>query len=103
MKHFITTGDFTSRDIDLIFGPLDGFEEVVHLEAQDMETLAVEAGVFPSKGQARKNGFKGSVPWGLNLFGTKKRAFWVWSPEHPDTEPTINPSFDRSARWFSQE
>jgi hypothetical protein len=47
-------------------------------EDTTIEELMVEAGVFPSKGQARKNGHAGEIPFGLSKLGTKKKPVWVW-------------------------
>lgn len=44
------------------------------------ETLATMTGIFPSKSQARSNGFFGSLPHGIELIGTKKKQFWCWNP-----------------------
>lgn len=47
-------------------------------EISTLEDLAVLAEIFPSKGQARKNGVLGEIPFGINLLGTKKKKVWVW-------------------------
>lgn len=109
MKHFVVNPDafefdgqvgITDRDIDLVFGPLNAFDEVARIETTDLAVLAVEAGVFPSRGQARKNGLGGSIPHGLHLLGTKKHRFWVWSPVPPTEEPTFSTSLDHTNKWF---
>ena len=48
MKHFIFNPDHNLRmkDIDIVFGPLDGTEQIVNLEHDDLAAMAVEAGVF---------------------------------------------------------
>jgi len=105
IRHFIVNpdtleGGLTSRDVDLIFGPLEEMDEVVEIEATDLAVLAVEARVFPSRGQARKNGLGGPIPHGVHFLGTKKRRFWVWSPAPPEQEPTFNPGMDHTLRFF---
>lgn len=102
MKHFIVNPDHNLRmaDVDIVFGPLDGTEEIVNLEHDDLAVMAVEAGVFTSKGQARKNGLGGPCPTGLWQFGTKKRRFWVWNPNSPSGKVTVGANFDKTKRWF---
>jgi hypothetical protein len=102
MKHFIVNPDHNVRtkDIDNVFGPLEGSEQIVSLEHDDLATMAMEAGVFKSKGEARKNGLGGPCPTGLWQFGTKKRRFWVWNPNSPTGKVTVNASFDKTTRWF---
>ena len=102
MKHFIVNPDHNLRmkDIDIVFGPLDGTEEIVNLEHDDLAVMAVEAGVFGSKGQARKNGLGGPCPTGLWQFGTKKRRFWVWNPNSPSGKVTVGANFNKTKRWF---
>lgn len=74
---------------------------LVFSQAQNLEALAVEAGLFPSKGQARKNGFSGPFPWGLRLLGTKHRRFWVWNPKPTTEVVTLAKGFDHTARYFA--
>tara|TARA_B100000963_G_C22284357_1_gene518569 strand:+ start:186 stop:497 length:312 start_codon:yes stop_codon:yes gene_type:complete len=102
MKHFIVNPDHNLRmaDVDIVFGPLDGTEQIVNLEHDDLAVMAVEAGVFESKGQARKNGLGGPCPTGLWQFGTKKRRFWVWNPNSPSGKVTVEANFDKTRRWF---
>ena len=102
MKHFIVNPDHNLRmaDVDIVFGPLDGTEQIVNLEHDDLAVMAVEAGVFESKGQARKNGLGGPCPTGLWQFGTKKRRFWVWNPNSPSGKVTVEANFDKTNRWF---
>ena len=88
------------RDIESIFGPMGSAEQIVKVQTDDLATMAVEAGLFPSKGQSRKNGLHGSAPHGLHQIGTKKRRFWVWNLTSPSEKVTFNLSFDRSPGWF---
>ena len=103
MLHFVViTPDcpVSERDIELIFGPLIEGEQIVKVQSDDLASMAVEAGVFPSKGQSRKNGLDGPAPHGLHQIGTKKRRFWVWNPAPSGEKVTLNPSFDRTQGWF---
>ncbi len=77
-------------------------DNLVFLDAESLEAFAVVAGLFPSRGQARKNGFAGPFPWGLSLLGTKHRRVWVWSPRQPDGPVTLLPGFDHTARFFQE-
>ncbi len=53
--------------------------EAERISAETLEELFVLAGIFKSKGQARKNNFSGEIPEGINMLGTKKKKFWVWN------------------------
>ena len=88
------------RDIERIFGPMGSTEQIVRIQTSDLATMAVEAGLFPSKGQSRKNGLHGPAPHGLHLIGTKKRRFWVWNPVASDEKVTFSLAFDRTQGWF---
>ena len=94
----------SEQDIEENIAPVDGMDEVVVIDPDNppvplnMETLAVECGIFPSKGKARKNGFGGPIPHGLEAWGTKKRWFWVWCTIAPEKEPTIREQFNQTAR-----
>ena len=103
MFHFVVISPdclVSERDIELIFGPLVEGERIVEVEADDLASMAVEAGVFPSKGQSRKNGLDGPAPHGLHQIGTKKRRFWVWNPKSSDDKVTFSLTFDRTQGWF---
>lgn len=65
-----------------------------------MEALAAMSGVFPSRGQARKNGFAGPIPHGLELWGTNQHTFWVWNPKPPKKKPTIGKKRRKTDHWF---
>ncbi len=100
MLHFVVDNDenpVPDRDIELVFGPLDGSEQIVRVQTDDLATMAVDAGLFSSRSQARKNGLEGPAPHGCNRIGTKKRRFWVWNP-HPTGEKVVmKPCFNRNA------
>jgi hypothetical protein len=101
--HFVVEKpDFpvSERDIELIFGPTGPLDKVIKVQTDDLASMAVEAGLFPSKGQSRKNGLHGPAPHGLHQIGTKKRRFWVWNPKSSDDKVTFSLTFDRTQGWF---
>ena len=103
MIHFVvefSDSPVSAEDIALMFGPLTEGEQIVRVQSDDLSAMAVEAGLFPSKGQSRKNGLGGPAPHGLHLIGTKKRRFWVWNPAPSGEKVTLSPSFDRTQGWF---
>jgi len=101
--NFIIDGEFKPTDEEIFENmACNEFDEVRKISCDNLETLAAEAGVFPSKGRARKNGFCGPIPHGISFLGTKKKRFWVWNPNPPDNKPTISKSFDHTDRWLSQ-
>jgi hypothetical protein len=67
----------TSRDIDALLQPDPG-EAVIRLDADHLmfEDIAVAIGAWPSKGQARKNGWAGRVPTGFGSRKLGKRTVW---------------------------
>ena len=69
-------------------------------EEARMEDLAVLSGLFKSKGDARKNGFSGPIPWGLNLLGTKRRRVWVWNPVKTEDIKELS-AFDHTEQFFA--
>ena len=105
MIHFVVENGHLVRedDIKLVFGPLEDVDEVRRILDEDLAAMAVEAGVFSSKSQARKNGFHGPAPHGLHRMGTKKRRFWVWNPHPTGKKVVCNVNFDRSSGWFANE
>ena len=103
MLHFVVTNDqnpVSDEDIELVFGPFDGDEEIVRVQSADLSAMAADAGVFPSRGQARKNGLGGPAPQGVNRIGTKKRRFWVWNPSPTAEEVVMKPCCYLNAGWF---
>ena len=65
-----------------------GFDPEDHIEIQEhwtMAHLAVEMGLFPSVGQARKNGWDGPIPHGYtekkNL-GKMKKSMYIHNPSN---------------------
>ena len=106
IKNFIVNssalpGGVTDRDIVVVLHP-ESFDEVECIEAEDLAMLAVAAGIFASRSQARKNGLAGPIPHGLHLFGTKKKRFWVWSPAPPARPPVFHENFDYTMRWMER-
>ncbi len=73
-------------DKDLIdnyfYEPVDG-ELFVLDNSTKLEDLAVLANIFPSKNQARKNGWSGELSVGIHCKSTKKNWVWWWkAPEN---------------------
>lgn len=103
--NFVITGGELEVSDDEIFDNMivnPEIDQVFKIECSNLETLAAEAGVFQSKGKARKSGFSGPIPHGISFLGTKKKRFWVWNPNPPESEPTISKSFDHTNRWFEK-
>ncbi len=88
--------DFSEEDLKSLLEILFDNELVEDSELTNMESLAVEAGIFKSRGDARKNNFVGPIPFGFNCFGTKKKWFFVWNPIKHNDEIIISDSFIRS-------
>jgi len=103
LLHFVVESaqsPVSDKDIEAVFGPFEGHEQIIKVESEDLAAMAVEAGIFSSKGQSRKNGLGGPAPHGLHQIGTKKRRFWVWNPAPSGEKVTLSPSFDRTQGWF---
>ena len=90
------SSDQQLQDAHILFGDDKTQESQTISQAADLETLAVEAKLFKSKSEARKNGWCGPIPFGFNCIGTKKRRIWVWSPEH--NTHTLDPKFFHNPR-----
>jgi hypothetical protein len=75
----------TPRDIVCLFGDMEGNTESVFVmvtDCLDWSEIAVHCGFFPSKGQARKNGWEGPVPrgFGQRRFGKQGKGVWFFNP-----------------------
>lgn len=92
----------TDAEIEHIFDPEDGTEDIVRSDASCMEELAVQAGIFPSKGQARKNGFCGPIPHGVECFGIKKKWLWVWNPLSNEEAIVLKKGFVQTWRFCEE-
>lgn len=93
----------SDEDIETILHP-DPFEVVIrvtNVHDASMEALAARSGVFPSRGQARKNGFSGPIPHGFALWGTDAGNFFVWNPHPPTESPTISRKRDLTRSWWN--
>jgi hypothetical protein len=74
---------------------LFGDEPVTRMPVDQLDwaEVAVAAGFFPSKTQARKNGWEGLIPFGIGQRGFgKHKGVWFFSKEPPsqsvpDDEP----------------
>ena len=63
---------------------LDTDELTFFGNGSDMSDLACMAGLFPSRNQARKNGYSGYIPSGWSEHGSKKNRFYIWNPQYDD-------------------
>ena len=70
-------GNITEKDKDLFFGPDLHTEIFISIENTDktMAHLLAKARVFPSIGQAKKNGWNKDIPQGFSAFKVGKN--WV--------------------------
>lgn len=71
-KNFIHK-DMTKRDREVFFDdePVEKFDD-----SWTMADITVATGMFPSKNQARKNGFNTPIPPGFSE-RKKKHPFWI--------------------------
>ena len=79
--NFVKKGVFDLPETDWWdFGPNDHIEIQPHWT---MAHLAVEMELFPSIGQARKNGWNGEIPRGLTekrIIGKMKKCMFIHNP-----------------------
>jgi hypothetical protein len=81
----IVNKNATPDDIKYLFGDMDeNIESVVVMETDclDWSDVAVHCEFFPSKSQARKNGWVGLVPqgFGQRKFGKTGKGVWFYNP-----------------------
>jgi len=73
----ILIGNWQESDKELFFGPLTGNEEWHEFDIDTpWSTIMAELKLFPSKGQARKNGWDKDVEWGFDDFTFGKVKHW---------------------------
>ena len=77
-----------SEDILDIVDPTSA-EHVLRTNAGTMDILVSFSGTMSSRGQARKNGFGGPIPRGMEMYGISGHSFWVWNPWHQPLQPTV--------------
>jgi hypothetical protein len=79
--NFVKKGVFDLPETDWWgFDPEDSIEIQPHWK---MEHIAVEMGLFPSAGQARKNGWSGEIPQGYTerkRIGKMKLSMFIHNP-----------------------
>lgn len=68
---------FPETDRELFFGPLEGEEFTVFSGDLNMVDIVMEVGAFPSRKQARNNGWDKPIPKGFSAHKVGKRRFWV--------------------------
>jgi len=77
---FFVSDNVSDVDKELFFGPLDGTEEFIVLQTNwIMANVMHAAGLFPSAGQARKNGWNKPIPdgWTDLIKGKLKREITI--------------------------
>jgi hypothetical protein len=77
--NIIIDGFTLPGDHNLIFGNQD----VQHFPSNiSFADIMVHFGIFPSKGQARKNGWDKDIPWGFSEWtvGKLKHRLTIWKP-----------------------
>lgn len=70
------------QDLDLFFGPLCEDDKVIKIEnGMIMADIAFIVGLFPSKSQARKNGWNYPIPLGFSdmRVGKKKTRVTIFN------------------------
>lgn len=69
----------TDEDVDLFLGPFNDFSKLQRFgDVFDFADMAVALKLFPSKGQARKNGWSGPIPPGYGERRYKKLFAVGW-------------------------
>ena len=73
---------FDSEEVNWLpaqFAPRSSQSKVVTVTMADIMALF---GIFPSKGQAKKNGWDRPIPFGFNSFtvGKLKHTLWIFHP-----------------------
>lgn len=64
--------------IKMMFQPETGDEINFFEDKTRLEDLIFAAGIFSSKGEAKRNGFSGELKTGLNSVFFKKRGLTIW-------------------------
>ena len=78
---FVLKG-MSEKDKDLFLGPMSDGQDMIEFEIDDKLRIAhfmAQAGIFPSVGQARKNGWDRPIPDGFSHFvvGKKKSKITI--------------------------
>lgn len=82
----IDNGNVLAGDDLLLFGKMNAnsVEETIHHFPKEttFADLMVHFQIFPSKGQARKNGWVQPIPegWSEYSIGKLKTRLWIWNP-----------------------
>ena len=99
MMLFVLGDDATDEEAEAMLQP-EHYDTIIRVPADEtMESLAARAGAFSSKSDARRNGFLGAVPWGLDLYGAGSTFFFAWSPHHPEAAVKIGKKKRLWKRW----
>ena len=79
----VIVGGVSRSDLRSFFGPLTGDEVFLHLEDTHWANLLKTLGIFPSAGQARKNGWDKEIPVGFSEASFKKQRTVVFVFRQP--------------------
>jgi len=94
------------RDVHLLFGPIKDGELFIQTEDQDLPSLLSMLGFFPSRSQARKNGFTGPIleGWTVLRIGKRKTGVFILKNTHPScgklwVEPANSKNLGQGKIW----
>jgi hypothetical protein len=66
------------EDLNLFLGPFDESDVIVRFDNLTLEEIVSDhLHKFPSKSQARKNGWSGAIPTGFKEWKIGKTIFWT--------------------------
>lgn len=74
----VLTEHVRQTDLDTLFDQRDGV--VLVPDGTTTADLMFVLGIFPSKGQARKNGWPGPIPAGWSELRAGRNLVFVWNP-----------------------
>jgi len=100
MKHYIVNHQAEPDELELLFGPLDGTEEFVTTDTDDLAAMACDAGIYTSRAAARLSGLAGPCPMGVWTFGTSLTRFVAWNPHSPTRKVTVSPQHEQPNIWL---
>ncbi len=86
--------DCAVEDIDSIFGPIDPNNPQDRVDTfttqETLADIAFRIGAFPSRSQARKNGWDRPIPMGYSEHkigkGITLKRFYLWNPNPMNTK-----------------
>ena len=93
----VLIGKASKKDLNNFFGPLDGRETFLQLEDKHWANLLKTLGIFPSTGQARKNGWDKEIPMGWSEASFKKQRTIVFVLRLPPSKWIV--AWERVVKW----